>query len=129
MRKQFQLNKETDEILRYLKKEYEKENDVKATYGFIVNRIVEKLNPDFSKIDWKLVRDTKSNKAPKRDKSSKEYNTALNLTISADNNIIELTNVIPKELGLSKVYKAFVVKMILRAYYLKDIQKVDIYKK
>lgn len=128
MRKQMQLNKESDELLQYYKKMYYDKESYNASYGFIVNNIVEELNSEISIIDWKLVRDTKSKKAPKNDKSNKEYITTLNLTNSAEKSINAIQREIRQQFGIARVYMAFAVKMSLRAYYLKNIQKINIYK-
>lgn len=126
MRKQMQLNKETDELLKYYKQMYYDKENYNATYGFIVNHIVENVNTDISIIDWKLVKDIKTDKAPK---TENPFITTLNLTNSSENIINAVQKEIKEQFGIARVHMAFAVKMILRAYYLKNIQKINIYKK
>lgn len=128
MRKQMKLNKEADELLKYYKQTYNDKEDFNASYTFIVNKIVEDLSPDISKIDWKLVKDTKCNKTPKNEKESTTYVTTLNLTNSTEHILNEIQREIIKQFEIKRVHMAFAVKMSLRAYYLKNIQKVNIYK-
>ena len=126
MRKQMQLNKETDELLKCYKKMYYDEESYNATYGFIVNNIVEKLQPDISKIDWKLVKDTKTDKAPKVEST---FITTLNLTNSAEKSINAVQKEIKEQFGVARVYMAFSVKLLIKAHYLKNIQKIKKKKK
>ena len=56
MRKQMKLNKEADELLKYYKQSYYDKEGFNASYTFIINKIIEELSPDISKIDWKLIR-------------------------------------------------------------------------
>lgn len=129
MKKQMQLNKETDELLKYYKEQYFNKEGCNTTYGFIINNIVDELSSEISIIDWKLVKNTKSEKAPKNDKANKEYITTFNLPNSAEKNINAIQKEIRQQFGIARVYMAFAVKMSLRAYYLKNIQKINIYKK
>lgn len=129
MRKQMKLNKETDELLKYYKKAYYDKEGYNASYTFIVNKIIEELKPDISLIDWKLVKNTKSNKAPKNDKENTVYVTTLNLTNSTESIINSIQKEIRTQFSIARVYMAFAVKMSLKAYYLKEIQNIDILKK
>lgn len=129
MRKQMKLNKETDELLKYYKQAYYDKEGYNASYGFIVNKIIEELTPDIFLIDWELVKNTKSNKSPTNDKENTVYVTTLNLTNSTENIINAIQKEIRKQFNIARVYMAFAVKMILKAYYLKNIQKINIYKK
>lgn len=129
MRKQMKLNKEADVLLKYYKQSYYDKEDFNASYTFIINKIIEELSPDISKIDWKLVRNTKCDKTPKNDKENTVYVTTLNLTNSTENIINAIQREIKEQFEIARVYMAFAVKMSLRAYYLKNIQKINIYKK
>ncbi len=128
MRKQMKLSKETEELLKYYKKVYCDVEGYNASYTFIANKIIEEFSPEFSKIDWLLVKNTKSNKAPKNDKDNTVYDTTLNLTNSAEANIGIVQREVIEQFKVSRVHMAFAVKMILRAYYLKNVQKINIYK-
>lgn len=128
MRKQMKLSKETEEILKYYKKVYYDVEGYNASYTFIANKIIEEFSPEFTKIDWLLVKNTKSNKAPKNDKDNTVYDTTLNLTNSAEANINIVQREIIEQFRVKRAHMAFAVKMILRAYYLKNVQKVNIYK-
>lgn len=129
MRKQMKLSKETEEILKYYKKVYYDVEGYNASYTFIANKIIEEFSPEFTKIDWLLVKNTKSNKAPKNDKDNTVYDTTLNLTNSAEANIGIVQRQVIEQFKISRVHMAFAVKMILRAYYLKNVQKINVYKK
>lgn len=128
MRKQMKLNKEADELLKHYKKAYYDKEGYNPSYTFIVNKIVEELSPDVSLINWELVKNTNSNKVPKNDKENTIYVTTLNLTNSTENIINAIQKEIRQQFGIARVYMAFAVKMSLRAYYLKNIQKINIYK-
>ena len=129
MRKQMKLSKETEELLKYYKKVYYDVEGYNASYTFIANKIIEEFSPEFTKIDWLLVKNTKSNKAPKNDKDNTVYDTTLNLTNSAEANINIVQREVIELFKVKRVHMAFAVKMILRAYYLKNVQKINIYKK
>ncbi len=128
MRRKFKLRKESEELLKFYKKLYYDIEGYNASYTFIVNKIVEELSPEFTKIDWIFVKNTKSNKAPKNDKEDTIYDTTLNLTNSTEANINIVQKQVKEQFKISRVHMAFAVKMILRAYYLKNIQKINIYK-
>lgn len=129
MRKQLKLSKETEELLKYYKQVYYDVEGYKASYTFIANKIIEEFSPEFTKVDWLLVKNTKSNKAPKNDKDNTVYDTTLNLTNSAEANIGIVQRQVIEQFKISRVHMAFAVKMILRAYYLKNVQKINVYKK
>lgn len=129
MRKQMKLNKEADELLKYYKQSYCDKEGFNASYTFIINKIIEDLSLEISKIDWQLVRNSKCDKTPKNDKDNITYVTTLNLTNSTENIINEIQKEIRNQFEIARVYMAFAVKMSLRAYYLKNIQKINIYKK
>lgn len=128
MRKKLKLSKESEELLKYYKKVYYDVEAYNASYTFIVNKIIEELSPEFTKIDWILVKNTKSNKAPENDKDNTIYDTTLNLTNTAETNVNIVQREVKEQFKISRVHMAFAVKMILRAYYLKNIQKINIYK-
>lgn len=128
MRKQMKLNKEADELLKYYKQNYYDKEVFNASYTVIINKIIEELSTEFSKIDWKLVKNTRCDKTPKNDKEYTVYVTTLNLTNSTENIINAIQREIREQFEIARVYMAFAVKMSLRAYYLKNIQKVNIYK-
>ena len=128
MRKQMKLNKEADELLKYYKQSYYDKEGFNASYTFIINKIIEDLSLEISRIDWALVRNTKCDKTPKNDKDNITYVTTLNLTNSTENFINEIQREIRNQFEIARVYMAFAVKMSLRAYYLKNIQKINIYK-
>lgn len=122
------LNKEADELLKYYKEAYYNKEGCNVSYTFIVNKIINELNEEISLIDWKLVKNTKSNKAPKNDKENTVYVTTLNLTSITENLINDIQKEIKEQFEIARVHMAFAVKMSLRAYYLKNIQKINIYK-
>lgn len=129
MRIRMRLNAEANELLKYYKQQYYDEEGINATYGFIIGLIVEKLKEDVHIIDWNLLKNTQTEKAFELEKPKQVCETTLNFTNTTINIIdIVIIKEIKEQFSISRVHRAFVVKMVLRATYLKDVQKINIYK-
>ncbi|PUZ32488.1 hypothetical protein [Staphylococcus saprophyticus] len=120
MRVQMRLSQEARIILEEMKLITLKSEGINLTFSDIFNRICSELKTDYLNIDWlKVYNHTEY-------ESIIDHYTSINPTaLSLNDDSIELiTNLITifnKQLEMQRtVYKSFVVRMILKAYVLKQ---------
>ena len=127
MRIRIRLNQEIKLLLKIFKDEYIKRDDFNYSYGLLISNIVKELEPDIDKINWELVKNTELKDFSKKDSIS--YVTTFNLTTSAENILKKIQKTIREDFKIARVHTAFAIKISLKAYYLKEFQKLDIFKK
>ena len=123
MRIQMRLSQESELILRKEKADYLKKEDISVTYGWLVNQITKKVFPLAQKIDWEKIRTLQLQLVDDGKANDCEYNTTLNLEQTVVNNIVTMQIMFKDIFEAARVHKAFVVRMILRANYLININE------
>ena len=116
MRIQMRLSNESEIILK--KERIKNEENISVTYGWIVNTITKKIYDRFEEIDWVKIKNTTLKLVDINNANNCEYITTLNLEQSVVREIENLQNYFKTVLGASRIHKAFVVRMILKADYL-----------
>jgi len=115
MYKSVKLNRESIEILKYLKKKVLKDEGVNTTYSNILNDICADI-VDLN-IDWRLVRKTPSDLMKSNNNNSEVI--SVNLSSMAIKNLKNfIIKDINKQLDLKKPHFNFLLNMILRAFYI-----------
>lgn len=119
MRIQMRLSNESEIILKKEKERIKNEENISVTYGWIVNTITKKIYDRFEEIDWVKIKNTTLKLVDINNANNCEYITTLNLEQSVVREIEHLQNYNFKTVfGASRIHKAFVVRMILKADYL-----------
>lgn len=127
MRIKIRLNQETKLLLEFYKEEYIKKGDYNFSYSLLVSNIIKELKPNIDKIDWELVKSINLKDLQKNDCTLSV--TTFTLTASAEDILKEIQKIIRKDFRISRVYSSFAIKISLKAHYLKEFQKLDIFKK
>ncbi len=118
MRIQMRLSNESEIILKKEKERIKNEENISVTYGWIVNTITKKIYDRFEEIDWVKIKNTTLKLVDINNANNWEYITTLNLEQSVVREIEHLQNYFKTVFGASRIHKAFVVRMILKADYL-----------
>lgn len=118
MRIQMRLSNESEIILKKEKERIKNEENISVTYGWIVNTITKKIYDRFEEIDWVKIKNTTLKLVDINNANNCEYITTLNLEQSVVRAIEHLQNYFKTVFGASRIHKAFVVRMILKADYL-----------
>lgn len=118
MRIQMRLSNESEIILKKEKERIKNEENISVTYGWIVNTITKKIYDRFEEIDWLKIKNTTLKLVDINNANNWEYITTLNLEQSVVREIEHLQNHFKTVFGASRIHKAFVVRMILKADYL-----------
>ncbi len=118
MRIQMRLSNESEIILKKEKERIKNEENISVTYGWIVNTITKKIYDRFEEIDWVKIKNTTLKLVDINNANNCEYITTLNLEQSVVRTIEHLQNYFKTVFGASRIHKAFVVRMILKADYL-----------
>lgn len=118
MRIQMRLSNESEIILKKEKERIKNEENISVTYGWIVNTITKKIYDRFEEIDWVKIKNTTLKLVDINNANNWEYITTLNLEQSVVSIIEHLQNHFKTVFGVSRIHKAFVVRMILKADYL-----------
>lgn len=112
------LSNESEIILKKEKERIKNEENISVTYGWIVNTITKKIYDRFEEIDWVKIKNTTLKLVDINNANNCEYITTLNLEQSVVRTIEHLQNYFKTVFGASRIHKAFVVRMILKADYL-----------
>lgn len=116
MRVQMRLSQESEFILRREKEAYQTKEGISVTYGWLVNKMTKFVfSQDIDKIDWNFVRSYKLKVVDELKADDCEYNTTLNLENTVLENIHTMQIAFKSIFGASRVHKAFVVRMVLKA--------------
>lgn len=128
MRIQVRLSQETENVLSFEKEKYEKAEGVCTTYGYIINKIAHKMLNNYEKnIDWKKVKETSiPHLQSDIKKVEKDYSTTLNLESTVADNITKLQIEFKQIFNVTRVHRAFAIRMLVRAYVLEE-QSKDIF--
>ncbi len=118
MRIQMRLSNESEIILKKEKERIKNEENISVTYGWIVNTITKKIYDRFEEIDWVKIKNTTLKLVDINNANNCEYITTLNLEQSVVREIEHLQNYFKTFFVASRIHKAFVVRMILKADYL-----------
>lgn len=120
MRVQMRLSQEARIILEEIKLSTLKNEGINLTYSEIFNRICFELKVDYLNIDWLRVYNHTEYQGIINNYTSINP-TALTLTDDSLNLISNLIPIFNEQLEMKRtVYKSFVVRMILKAYVLKQ---------
>lgn len=125
MRIQLKLSQECESILNLKKAQYDKQEGVSVTYGWLVNFMMRDIFPIRESINWLEV---KKKPIAHLSNEKKDYNTTLNLEQTAIDNIILLQLQFKEIFNTVRIHKAFVVRMVVKAHYLIQ-NNVNIYEK
>lgn len=119
MRVRMRLSQETKYLLNHYKAHYKEVDGDSVTFGWLVNLFTEEImkKEDISWSDYKL-KDIKIDKSITSDDN--DYNTTLNLRKPVVDQIDILQNKFIGIFEVKRVHKAFVVRMIVKAYYIYD---------
>lgn len=125
MRVRMWLSQETEAVLRREKESYKNTENISVTYGYIVNKMAhEVLEQSGKDIDWKKVRQTSIEYLARKEKT--QYSTTLNLEKTVIDEITSLQIQLKKIFDANRVHRAFVLRMLVRAYVLSK-QNIDIF--
>jgi len=95
--------------------------NAKVTSGYLVGMAWKSIKPKLSQIDWQKVNSSKiPNVTNNTDNSLEGLQTALNIEASVLQDIEELQNEFIGIFGTKKIYKPFVIKLILFAALLEE---------
>lgn len=128
MRTQMRLSQESECILRKEKEKYKGEEDISVTYGWLVNKITKDVfSKDINRIDWYSVKTHQLKLVDEPKANDCEYNTTLNLENTVLDNIHTMQILFKDIFDASRIHKAFVVRMVLKANYLMN-HDINIFK-
>lgn len=120
MRVQMRLSHEARIILEEIKLDTLKKEGINLSYSDIFNRICSEINDDYLKINWLKVYNHIEYEGIINHYTSINP-TALTLTDNSLDLIDKLISIFNEQLKMKRtVYKSFVVRMILKAYVLKQ---------
>lgn len=125
MRIQMRLSNEAEIILQKEKERMKNEEDITVTYGWIVNTVTKKIYEKYEEIDWIKIKNTTLKLVDVNNANNCEYITTLNLEQSVLKRIEDLQIYLKKIFNASRIHKAFVVRMILKANYLYQNSLID----
>ncbi len=106
-------------------KEEQKQPEIEKSF---TNQMVKSIYPFFKNIDWEKVKDYKYEFQQSGEFSKPGQPTKLNLEASVVKNIIDIQKYFQDNFNAARVYRAFVIRMVVKASYLLRTGEVNILK-